>query len=149
MATAPYLVREDDELLLSVSVDRAGRRRFALSDRATSLLVDDLGYEDHDLVPWLTTRTLALAGGVYSRNEKTDARELAWSLTGADDGADASDAEVARLADYLRSVEIDRHAVETVREHVRSTRLSTSLDPEEVRSKRERTRGLRDIARDL
>ena len=149
MATAPYLVREDDELLLDVSVGRAGRRRFALSDRATSLLGDDLGYGDHDVLPWLTTKTLALAGGVYSREEKTDARDLAWSLTGADGGADAAEEEVRRLAEYLRSVEIDQHAVETVREHVRSTRLSEHLDPEEVRSKRDRTTGLRDIARDL
>lgn len=149
MATAPYLVRDGDELVLDVAVGRTGRRQFALSDRATSLLVDDLGYGDRDVVPWLTTRTLALAGGLYSRREKTDARDLAWSLSGADGGAHAADAEVERLAEYLRSVEVDHHAVETVREHVRETRLSAFLDPEEVRSKRDRTTGLRDIARDL
>lgn len=149
MATAPYLVREDDELLIDVAVGRSGRRQFALSDRATSLLVDDLGYGDHDVVPWLTTRTLALSGGLYSRREKTDARDLAWTLSGADGGAHATDEEVERLAEYLRTVEVDQRAVDTVREHVRESRLSSSLDPEDVQSKRDRTTGLRDIARDL
>lgn len=149
MATAPFLVREGDELLVDVAVGPGGRRQFALSDRARSLLVDDLGYGDHDVVPWLTTRTLALTGGIYSRREKTDARDLAWSLSGADGGARATEAELERLAGYLRSVEVDQHAVETVREHVRETRLSAYLEPGDVRSKRDRTTGLRDIARDL
>lgn len=106
-------------------------------------------YGNRDVVPWLTTKTLALAGGLYLREEKTDVRDLAWSLTGADGGADASEAEVRRLAEYLESVEIDQHAVETVREHVRETRLAEFVDPDDVRSKRERMNGLRGIAKDL
>jgi hypothetical protein len=149
MATAPYLVREDDELLLDVAVGPAGRRRLALSDRATALLVDDLEYGDHDVLPWLTARTLVLARGVYSREGKTDARDLSWSITGAEGGADATEEEVRRLAEFLRSVEIDPQAVETMKEHVRESRLSAYIDPEAVRSTRDRTRGLRDIARDL
>lgn len=149
MAISPHLVRETDELKLDVSVGQSGRQQFALSDRATTLLVDDLGYGNRDVVPWLTTKTLALAGGLYLREEKTDVRDLAWSLTGADGGADASEAEVRRLAEYLESVEIDQHAVETVKEHVRETRLSEFVDPDDVRSKRERMNGLRGIAKDL
>lgn len=149
MATPPHLVSDGDELKLDVSVGRDGRQQFALSDRATSLLVDDLEYGNRDVVPWLTTKTLALAGGAYRREEKTDARDLAWSITGADGGADADDAEVERLADYLRSIDVDQHAVETVREHVRETRLSAFLDPEEVTGKRDRVNGLRGIAKDL
>lgn len=149
MATPPYLVANGDEIELDVSVGRDGRQQFALSDRATALLVDDLGYGNRDVVPWLTTKTLALAGGAYRRDEKTDARDLAWSITGADGGADADEAEVELLAEYLRSVDVDQHAVETVREHVRETRLSGFLDPAEVTGKRDRLNGLRGIAKDL
>lgn len=149
MATPPHLVADGDELKLDVSLGRDGRQQFALSDCATALLVDDLGYGNRDVVPWLTTKTLALAGGAYRREEKTDARDLAWSITGAGGGAEADDAEVELLADYLRSVDVDEHAVETVREHVRETALSGILDPEAVSGKRDRVNGLRRIARDL
>jgi hypothetical protein len=149
MAVSPHLVEEDGELKLDVSVGREGRQQFALSDRAAAMLVDDLGYGNRDVVPWLTTKTLALAGGAYLRTEKTDARELAWTITGADGGRDATDEELECLADYLRSVEIDTRAVETVREHVRTTRLSEFLSPDAVDSKRERVTGLRGIAKDL
>jgi hypothetical protein len=44
---------------------------------------------------------------------------------------------------------VDDHAVETVREHVRSTGLSEVVSPDAIRSKRERNQGLRDIAKDL
>jgi hypothetical protein len=149
MATPPYLVFEGGEWRLDVSVGQDGRRRFALSDRAEALLVDELGYESHDIVPWMTAKTLALAGGLFLRDEKTDTRELAWSMTGADGGTQASTEELARVATYLRSVEIDQHAADTVREHVRETRLSDLVSPDDVRSKRERMNGLRGIAKDL
>jgi len=149
MATPPHLVREGDELKLDVSVGQAGREQFALSDRATALLVDDLEYGNRDVVPWVTTRALALAGGAYRRTEKTDARELAWRITGADGGADATDEELELVAEYLERVEIDDHAVETVREHVRETALSKFASPDAIESKRERMTGLRDIAKDL
>lgn len=149
MALSPFLVREGDELKLDVAVGQTGRRQFALSDRATALLVDDLEYGNRDVVPWLTTMTLALGGGIYDRQEKTDNRDLAWSITGADGGAEATDDEVELLAEYLRDVEIDAHTVETVEEHVRETSLSQFLSPEAVRSKRDRMNGLRGIAKDL
>jgi hypothetical protein len=87
--------------------------------------------------------------GVYSREGKTDARDLSWSITGTEGGADAAEEEVRRLAEFLRSVEIEPQAVETMKEHVRESRLSAYIDPEAVRSTRDRTRGRRDIARDL
>ncbi|MUV86407.1 hypothetical protein GJ631_07440 [Natronomonas sp. CBA1123] len=149
MAIAPHLVEEDGELKLDVSVGQSGRRQFALSDRAVTMLVDDLGYGNRDVVPWVTTKTLALGGGAYLYDEKTDARELAWSITGADGGKRASEAELQRLAEYLTSVEIDQHAVETVEEHVRESPLSRVMSPDDLRSKRQRMNGLRGIAKDL
>jgi hypothetical protein len=149
MAISPFLVRDGDELKLDVAVGQTGRRQFALSDRATSLVVDDLEYGNRDVVPWLTTKTLALVGGLYDREEKTDVRDLAWSITGADGGREPTDEEVELLAEYLRSVEIDAHAADTVAEHVRETRLSAHVSPNEVATKRERMNGLRGIAKDL
>jgi hypothetical protein len=149
MPTPPYLAREGDEPFLDAAVGQEGRKRFALSDRATALLVDDLGYGNRDVVPWLTARTLVLTGGAYPRREKADARDLSWSLTGADGGREVTDGELERLGDYLSRVEVDQHALETAREHVRSTRLSEVISPAAVDGTRERTRGLRDIAKDL
>ena len=149
MATPPHLVNVDGELHLDVSAGRAGRKQFALSERAMALLVDDLEYGNRDVVPWVTTRTLVLTGGAYLRDEKADARRTSWSITGADGGREATDEELRRVGEYLDGLEVDDHAVETLRDHVRSTRLSTVLSPADVRSDRERKQGLRDIANDL
>ncbi|WP_336135806.1 hypothetical protein [Natronomonas amylolytica] len=149
MAISPHLIFEDDEWQIDISIGQEGRQQFALSDKAEALLVDDLEYGNRDIVPWLTTKTLALAGGAYLRDEKTDARDLAWSITGADGGREATAEEVEAVADYLTSVEIDQHAVETVKEHVRKTRLSEVMSADDIESKRERMNGLRGIAKDL
>ena len=149
MATPPHLVDVDGELHLDVSVGQAGRRQFALSERAMALLIDDLEYGNRDVVPWVTTRTLVLTGGAYLRDEKADPRRTSWSITGADGGREATDEELRQVGEYLDGLEVDDHAVETVKEHVRSTRLSTVLSPADVRSDRRRKRGLRDIAKDL
>lgn len=149
MAVSPHLILEDDEWRLDVSVGQEGREQLALSERAEALLVDELEYGNRDVVPWLTTKSLALAGGASLRDGKTDPRDLAWSITGADGGREAPTEEVEAVAEYLRSVEMDQHAVETVEEHVRQTRLSEAMTPDDVRSKRRRMNGLRGIAKDL
>lgn len=149
MAISPYLVFEENEWRIDISKGREGRDQFALSDKAEALLVDDLEYGNRDIIPWLTTKTLALAGGAYLRDEKTDARDLAWSITGADGGREATADEVEAVAEYLKSVEIDQHAVETVKEHVRTTRLSKAMSADDIESKRDRMNGLRGIAKDL
>ena len=149
MATSPHLVSDGDEWKLDVSLGTSGRKRLSLSDRAEALLVADLGYDNRDIVPWMTTKTLVLCGGAFVRDGTSDARDLAWQLTGADGGTRASDREVEAVADYLRRVEIDDRSVDTVREHVSSTRLSEHLSPTDVRSNHRRMSGLRNIAKDL
>ncbi len=149
MATPPFLVESDDGYRLDVGVGRSGRERLALSDRATGLLVDDLGYGNRDIVPWLTAKTLVLAGGATRRDGTGDARELAWAIAGADGGRAVTDAELERLGEYLASVDVDHPAVETAREHVNSTRLAEIIDPSAVTGTRERTQDLRDLAKDL
>ena len=149
MATPPYLAEEAGELFLDVSAGQAGRKQFALSERAMALLVDDLEYGNRDVVPWVTTRTLVMTGGAYLRDKKANPRRTSWSITGADGGREATEAELQRVGEYLDGLEVDDHAVETVREHVRSTELSEVVSPDAVRSKRERNQGLRDIAKDI
>ncbi|WP_255149410.1 hypothetical protein [Halorarius halobius] len=147
MAVSPHLVRERDELRLNASVDGT-RRDLVLSDRAESLLVDDLEYAKADLVPFVTVKALVLAGGA-SVPEGMDARDAAWGLAGADGGAEASDEELYRVAEYLRAVDVEDRAVETLREHVSQTGLSRFITDEEIESKATRVGGLSDIARDL
>lgn len=154
MTRPPQLYRDpaaatggDDSLRLEVAVG-GGRRRFQLSDRAESMLVDDLGYEPPDVVPFVTAKALVLAGGA-ELSDSNDPRETAWALGGADGGRDGSDADLERLADYLRAVEVPERSLPAVREHVRATRLSSFLDPESVSDRSERVNRLRDIATDL
>ena len=149
MATAPFLVDDDGEWRLDVSLGAGGRARFPLSDRAEALLVDDLGYGNRDVLPWVTTRALVLSGGVAPDDGRTDARDLSWAVTGADGGRRATDEELERVADYLRRVEIDDRSLETARELVRTTRLSAFVSTDELTGRTDRTTGLRDIARDL
>jgi len=149
MATPPFLVAEAGEYFLDVAVDRGGRVRFALSDRAVGLLVDDLGYGNRDVVPWVTTRTLVLTGGAVPRDRNADIRAASWAITGADGGRAPTTEELDRLDAYLDAVEVADHAVETVRDHVESTRLADVVSPAAVRSDGDRRQGLRDIAKDL
>jgi hypothetical protein len=154
MTRPPHLYRDpeaatggDDSLRLEVAVGD-GRRRFLLSDRAESMLVDDLGYEPPDVVPFATAKALVLAGGA-ELPDGNDERGAAWSLGGADGGRDGSDADLERLAEYLRTVEVPERSLAAVREHVRATRLSSFLDPESISDRSERVNRLRDIATDL
>lgn len=147
MATAPHLVREGEELKLDASVGTT-RRRFDLSDRALTLLTAELDYGKADVLPWVTARALVLAGGA-TLPEGSDARDTAWSLTGAEGGREATGAELDALAEYLGSVRVPDRSLETLREHVRGTRLSEFLDPGDVQGRTSRVQDLSDIARDL
>lgn len=149
MVTPPYLVEADGEYRLDVAVIDGGRAQFALSDRAMGLLVDDLAYGNRDVVPWLVARTLVLARGAVPRDGRSDPRATSWTIGGADGGRTATDAELERLGTYLERTEVDDHAVDTVRELVRSTRLSEVVAPESVTGTRARSQGLRDLAKDL
>jgi hypothetical protein len=146
MAIPPTLVLDGDEPKLDVAVGPS-RRRFDLSDRAETLLTD-LGYGNRDLVPWVTARALVLAGGA-TLPEGNDARETAWSVGGADGGREAGEAELRAVAGYLRSVTVEDRALETLREHVRETRLADHVDPDELEGRSGKVGALNDIARDL
>ncbi|MFP4626735.1 MAG: hypothetical protein ACLFNI_09120, partial [Natronomonas sp.] len=102
MATAPFLVFEGEEYLLDVSI-RRGRSRLTLSDRGESLLVDELGYGNRDIVPWTTAKVLVLTGGAYERDSRVDSLCLATSLSGADGGANADRDELQAVGEYLRT----------------------------------------------
>ena len=147
MAKPPRLVTDRGELKLNASVGGT-RRDLLLSDRGESLLVDDLDYGNADLVPFTVVKALVLAGGA-SVPEGQDARDAAWGLSGADGGREATAQDCYRTAEYLRAVEVSERAVETLREHVRATELSTYLNADEISSNADRVGKLSDIAREL
>jgi hypothetical protein len=147
MAQSPYLRADGDALVLNASVDGT-RRDLVLSDRARTLLVDDLGYGAAELLPFTVVKALVLAGGA-TVPEGNDARDAAWGLAGADGGREATDEDLYRTAEYLRAVEVDERAVDALREHVRTTGLSRFLTADEVDSTATRVGDLSDIARDL
>lgn len=146
MATPPTLVLDGDEPKLDVAVGWS-RRRFDLSDRAETLL-RDLGYGNRDLVPWVTARALVLAGGA-TLPEGNDARDVAWNVGGADGGREAGEDELRAVAHYLQGLTVEDRALETLREHVRKTRLSEYLSPDELEGRAGKVGELNDIARDL
>lgn len=146
MATSPHLVEEDGELKLDVSVGTS-RRQFALSDGAENLL-RDLGYGPADVVPWATTKALVFAGAA-TLPEGNDERTTAWDLTGADGGRRATDDELRRLAAFLRGRTVPDRSLESLREHVRSTRLEEYLDDDDLRGRADKVRNLSDIARNI
>jgi len=147
MAQSPYLRDEAGELRLNASVN-GSRRDLVLSDRAESLLVDDLDYGPGDLVPFAILKALVLAGGA-SVPDGQSPRDAAWGLAGADGGREATAEDRYRTAEYLRAVEVDEAAVETLREHVREGGLSEFLAEGEITSTADRVGDLSDIARDL
>ncbi|WP_276257548.1 hypothetical protein [Haloglomus litoreum] len=154
MTKPPHLYRDPepearDDLLLEIAVGNS-RRRLELSDRVVSLLVDDLGYEQPDVVPFLLAKAFVLAGGAtLPERGGDDERDLAWRLGGADGGRRPSSADLERTATYLESVEVPDRSLEPLRELVRSSRLADVCDPEDIRDRSERVNRLRDIARDL
>jgi hypothetical protein len=147
MARPPHLVADGDELCLDAAVDGT-RRELTLSDRAEALLVDDLDYGNADLVPFVVVKALVLGGGA-TLPDGNDPREAAWGLAGADGGREPTAEDCYRTAEYLRSVEVEANAVETLREHVAETGLSRYLTADEISSTADRVGGLSDIARDL
>jgi hypothetical protein len=144
MARSPHLVTDRDELKLEVAVGTT-RRRFELSDRAENLLRDE-GYGPADVVPFVTAKALVLAGGA-TLPEKSDERDTAWNLGGADGGREVTSTEREALADYLRGVTVPDRSLDALREHVRKHDLP--VDPTEVTGRAEKVGGLSDIARNL
>ena len=144
MARSPHLYANGDDLQLEMAVGTT-RRRFELSDRAENLLRDE-GYGPADLVPFVTAKALVLAGGA-TLPEKSDERDTAWNLGGADGGREATTSEREALATYLRGVTVPDRSLDALREHVRKHDLP--VDPSDVTGRADTVGGLSDIARNL
>lgn len=148
---------ESDEPALSATLDPSSehnfaepaRQTFTLSTRAAGLLVDDLEYDEREEVASVTTRALLLTGGAYVPDEKTDSVDLVKRLRSPDGGKHPTDREIERVAAYFKNAEIEQRARWLAEELVADSRLSTVMDPDEVRTKRERMNDLRGIAKDL
>lgn len=146
-----------DEPALAVTLDPSGgsnfaepsRETFVLSTRATALVVDDLGYDEREEVASVTARTLLLTGGAYAPERKADPVETVQRLHSLDGGKRPTDAEVDRVAAYLKSAEIERCVRWLAEELVEDTRLAEVMSTDGIRTQRERMNGLRGIAKDL
>jgi hypothetical protein len=95
---------------------------------AVGLLVDDLDYPNHDVVLWVTMRILMLTGGRTSATRRPMPAERRGPSP-APTAAARRPPGNSSLGAYLEHVELADLAVETVREHVRSMRLSEILTP--------------------
>jgi hypothetical protein len=146
-----------DEPALAVTLDPSGgpnfaepsRETFVLSTRAAALVVDDLGYDEREEVASVTARTLLLAGGAYVPDQKTDPVETVQRLHPLDGGKHPTDAEIDRIATYLKNAEIEQRARWLAEALVEDTRLGEVMSTDEIRTQRERMNGLRGIAKDL
>lgn len=125
------------------------RETFTLSTRAGGLVVDDLEYEEREEIASVTARTVVLTGGLSVPDEKVDPVDIVQRIQHLDGGKHPTTSEIERLAEYLRTMEIEQDARWIVEELVEETRLSNVMSTEEIRTKRERMNDLRGIAKDL
>jgi hypothetical protein len=157
MLDHPRLTYADDEPAIAVTLAPAtdhdfaepSRETFLLSTRAVGLIVDDLEYDEREEIAPETTRTLLLTGGAYVPEEKHDPVDLTKRLRTPDGGKHPTEAEIERVASYLKNSEIEQRARWLAEELVTESRLSRAMGPDDVRTKRERTNDLRGIAKDL
>ena len=158
MIDHPRLASTDKgEPAIAVTLDPEGgpnfvgpeRETFTLSTRAAGLVVDDLGYAGDEEVASVTTKALLLAGGAYRPDGQFDPVDVVQRLRSPDGGKHPTDAEIERVAAYLRGAEIERRVRWLAVELVEGSRLAGVMSPEEVGTQRGRMNGLRGIAKDL
>jgi hypothetical protein len=144
MARSPHLSTSGGELYLELAV-RDSRRRFALSDRAKNLLYNQ-GYKSADIVPFVTAKVLVLTGGA-TLPEKSDERDTAWGLRGADGGRSPTSAERDALGAYICATPVPDRSLGALKEHIQQHNLPVDID--EITSRSDKVSGLSDIARNL
>lgn len=148
---------DEDEPAITVTLDPDGgpnfntpeRETFTLSTLAAGLVVDDLEYSGDEEVASVTTRALLLTGGAYLPDEKVDPVAVVQRLHSPDGGKHPTDGEIERVADYLRSAEIEQRVRWLMDELVEGSRLAEVMSTDEIRTQRGRMNGLRGIAKDL
>lgn len=127
----------------------ASRETFLLSTRASGLVIDDLGYDEREEIAAETTRTLLLTGGAYVPDEKTDPVDLVQRLRSPEGGKHPTNDELERVAEYLKNAELEERVRWLAEELIEESRLSSVMEPTEIRTQRERMNDLRGIAKDL
>ena len=158
MIDHPRLARTDeDEPAIAVTLDPDGgpnfttpeRETFTLSTRGAGLVVDDLGYSGDEEVASVTAEALLLTGGAYRPDETVDPVDVVKRLRSPDGGKHPTDAEVERVAEYIKRAEIERRVRWLVEELVEGSRLAGVMSTDEIRTQRGRMNGLRGIAKDF
>ncbi len=125
------------------------RETFVLSTKAAGLIVDELEYEEREEIAPETVETIFLTGGLSVPDEKMDPVDLVQRLRLPPGGKHPTDAEIERVAAYLKSAGIEKRVRWIAVELVEESRLSTAMEPEEIKTQRERMNDLRGIAKDL
>ena len=125
------------------------RETFILSTKAAGLVVDELGYEEREEIAPETVETVLLTGGVSVPDKKADSADLVQRLRLPPGGKHPTDAEIERVAAYLKAAEIEKRVRWVAVELVEESRLSTAMEPGEIKTQRERMNDLRGIAKDL
>ena len=148
---------EAGEPAIAVTLDPDGgpnfatpeRETFTLSTRAVGLVVDDLGYSGDEEVASVTAKAVLLAGGAYRPDGAVDPVGVVQRLRSPDGGKRPTDAEIERVAEYLRGAEIERRVRWLAAELVEGSRLATVMSADGIGTQRGRMNGLRGIAKDL
>ena len=158
MIRHPRLTHTDaDEWAIALSLeptteynfDKPRRETLTLSTRAIGMIVDDLEYKAREEIAPVTARALVLTESAYLPGEKTDPVDLTQRIRLPDGGKHPTDGEIERVAKYIRDAEIEQDARWIVEELIEESRLSDVMEPDEIRTQRERVNGLRGIAKDL
>ena len=158
MIDHPRLTTTDaDEPAIAATLDPSGgsnfaqpsRETFALSTRAAALVVDDLAYDEREEIAPVTTKVLLLTGGASTPDGETDPTGTIERLHAPDGGKHPTDAEIERVATYLRNAAIEKRVRWLAERLVEETRLSEAMSTDEIGTQRERMNGLRGIAKDL
>ncbi len=124
------------------------RETLTLSTKAAGLIVDELAYSEREEIASETVETVFLTGGV-SGDENTDPIELVRRLRSPSGGKHPTDAELDRVAEYLKSVEIEERLRWLAVELVEESRLCEAMEPDDITTQRDRMNDLRGIAKDL
>lgn len=148
---------ESGEAAIAVTLDPSSthnfaepaRETFSLSARAFGLVVDDLEYSEREEIAPVTVRTIFLTGGVSVPDPELEPVDLLERVRFPDGGKHPTDDEIERVAEYLKSAAIEKRVRWLAEELVEDSRLSTVIEPKDVRTQRERMNGLRGIAKDL
>lgn len=136
MSKPPRLVVDaHDEWKVRASFPN-GRYRFSLRASAVTLLRDELGYRETDIVPWQLFRILVLTGDAWLPDTSGEV-EIADDLSRPDRAIALPEGDAKTLADYLRGKRFSASVREALATDIRATALDRFISPSELQQQEE------------